>query len=96
MNNNLEPEIGETVTLVPLLLSETDKVVVPFGQVTSISVIKISLSAAKLMEMVQVRVIGVVPPANSGPEGTVISTAGVETGRKEKKCYARRSISWIM
>ena len=80
MNNGLEPEIGEIVTLVLVLLH---KIVVPFSQVTSISVIKISLSVAELMEMVQARVRGVVPPANSGPEGTVTSTTGVETGRKE-------------
>ena len=42
------------------------------------------------------RAIGVVPPANSGSKGTVISTAGVETERKKKKYYAHRSISWIM
>ena len=78
MNNGQEPETEEIATLGSLL----DRSVVPLIQVTSVSaVIETSVSVAGLIEMVQVRVRGVVLPANSGPGGTVISTPGVETGR---------------
>ena len=77
VNDGREPETAEIVTLVSLL----DNAVVPLSQVISMSVTEISVSVAGLMEMVQVRVRGVVLPANSGPGGTVMSTSGVETGR---------------
>ena len=80
MNDGWEPKIGEIVTLVSLLY----KAVVPLNQVTSMSAVtETSVSVAGLMEMVQVRVRGVVLPANSGPGGRVMSTAGVETERSD-------------
>ena len=72
VNDGLEPETGEIVTLASLL----DKDVLPLSQVTSIST---SVSVALLMEMVQVRMRGAIRPANSGPGGTVMTTSGVET-----------------
>ena len=78
MNDGWEPETEEIVTLA----SPSGSSVVPLIQVTSMSAVtETSVSVAGLMEMVQVRVRGVVLPANSGPEGTVMSTSGVETGR---------------
>ena len=79
VNDGLEPETAEIVTLASLL----DKHVLPLSQVISVSIIEISTSVALLMEMVQVRVRGAILPANSGPGGTVMSTSGVETGRKD-------------
>ena len=78
-NGCWEPEGEEIVTLALLL----DKVVEPFSQVMSMSVTDTAVSVAELREMVQVRVRGVVLPAYSGPEGTVIVMSGVETGRRE-------------
>ena len=71
-----EPDREEIVTRASVL----DKGVVPFSQVMSMVVTETGLSVAGLMEMVQVRVRGVVLPAYSGPEGSVILTSGVETG----------------
>ena len=75
VNDGLEPETEEIVTLASLL----DKGVLPLSQTTSVSVIETSVSVAELMEMVQVRVRGSIRPANSGPGGTVMATSGVET-----------------
>ena len=72
VNDGLEPEVEDIVTLVSLL----DKDMLPLSQVTSIS---ISVSVALLMEMVELRVRGSILPANSGPEGTMMATSGVET-----------------
>ena len=78
VNNGREPETEEIVTLA----SPSGSSVVPLIQVTSmLAVTETSVSVALLMEMVQVRVRGVVLPANSGPEGTVMFTSGVETGK---------------
>ena len=64
VNDGRKPETGEIVTLASLL----DKTVIPLHQVTSMSAMtETSVSVARLMEMVQVRVRGVVLPANSGP-----------------------------
>lgn len=71
----LEPDTADIVTLASLL----DKCVVPLSQVTSELMISTSVSVAGLMEMVQVRVTGVVLPANNGPGGRVTNTSGVET-----------------
>ena len=79
VNDGLEPDTAEIVTLASLL----DKRVLPLSQVISVSMIEISTSVALLMEMVQVRVRGSILPANSGPGGTVMTTYGVETGRKD-------------
>ena len=73
VNDGLEPEI---VTLL-------DKGVLPLSQVISMPVIATSVSVAESMEMVQVRMRGAIRPANSGPGGTVMTTSGVETGRKD-------------
>ena len=75
VNDGLEPDTAEIVTLASLL----DKGVLPLSQVTSVSLIATSVSVAGLMVMVQVRVRGVVLPANSGTGGTVVTTSGVET-----------------
>ena len=75
VNDGLEPDTAEIATLASLL----DKGVLPLNQVTSVSLIATSVSVAGLMAMVQVRVRGVVLPANSGPGGTVMTTSGVET-----------------
>ena len=75
VNDGLEPDTAEIVTLASLL----DKGVLPLSQVTSVSLIATSVSVVGLMVMVQVRVRGVVLPANSGPGGTVVTTSGVET-----------------
>ena len=56
VNDGPEPETEEIVTLASLL----DKHVVPLSQVTSASEIETSVSVALLMEMVQVRVRGVI------------------------------------
>ena len=72
VNDGLEPEIEEIVTLASLL----DKGMLPLSQFTSIST---SVSVPESMEMVQVRLRGVILPANSGPGGIVMSTSGVET-----------------
>ena len=74
-DDSLEPVTGEIVTLE----SPLDKGVVPLIQVTSISVMEISVSVALLIVIVHVSMRGVVLPANSGPEGTVTTTSGVET-----------------
>ena len=79
VNDGWEPETEEIVTLASLL----DKAVLPFNQVTSMSVIETSVSVAGLMEMVHVRVRGAILPAISGPGGTVMSTSGLETGRND-------------
>ena len=76
VNDGWEPEMGEVTRSSPL-----DKEVVPLNQVTSMSVTETSVSVAGLMEMVQVRLRGVILPANSGPGGTVMLTSGVETGK---------------
>ena len=75
VNDGLEPVTEEMVTLE----SSLDKRVLPLSQVMSVSDISISVSVAELMEMVQVRVRGAIRPAKRGPEGTVMSTSGVET-----------------
>ena len=75
-NDGLEPDTAEIVTL----KSPSDKGVLPFSQVTSVSMIATSVSVAELMEMLQVRVKGAILPANSGPGETVTTTSGVETG----------------
>ena len=75
VNDGLEPVTEEMVTLA----SSLDKRVLPLSQVMSISDISISVSVAELMEMVQVRVRGAIPPAKSGPGGTVMTTSGAET-----------------
>ena len=75
MNDGLEPVTKEMVTLE----SSLDKRVLPLSQVMSISDISISVSVAELMEMVQVSVRGAIRPAKRGPEGTVMTTSGVET-----------------
>ena len=75
VNDGLEPVTEEIVTLE----SSLDKRVLPLSQVMSISDISISVSVAELMEMVQVRVRGAIRPAKRGPEGTVMTTSGVET-----------------
>ena len=75
MNDGLEPETEEIVTLASLL----DKCVLPLSQAISVSVIETSVSVAVLMEMVQVRLKRSIRPANSGPGGTVMTTPGVET-----------------
>ena len=85
VNGDWEPETGETVTRASLL----DKLVAPLSQVL---VTTTSVSVAGLMEMVQVRVRGVVLPANSGPGGTVMLTSGVET---EKKCVTVIKVSYL-
>ena len=88
VNNGREPETGEIVTL----SSPSKSSVFPLSQVTSMSaVIETSVSVVGLMEMVQVRVRGVVLPANSGPGGTVMSTSGVETGRNKKSLYSHKA-----
>ena len=79
VNDGLEPETDEIVTLA----SPSDNGVLPLSQVTSVSVIATTVSVAGLMEMEQVRVRGAILPANSGPGGTVMTTSGVETGRKD-------------
>ena len=66
---------------------------VPLSQVTSMSVIETSVSVAGLMEMVQVRVRGVVLPANSGPGGNMTVIAGVETRNIKKKVHTYRLVS---
>ena len=81
VNGCWEPERGEMVTLSSLL----DKGAEPFSQVMSMSVTDMVVSVAEFMEMVQVRVRGVVLPAYRGPGGTVILMSGVETG--ERKAY---------
>ena len=81
MNDGLEPETDEIVTLASLL----DKGVLPLSQVTSVSVIATSVSVAGLMEMEQVRVRGAIRPANSVPGGTVMTTSGVETISKGER-----------
>ena len=75
VNDGLESVTEEMVTLA----SSLDKRVLPLSQVMSISDISISVSVAELMEMVQVRVRGAIRPAKRGPEGTVMTTSGVET-----------------
>ena len=75
MNDGLEPDTEEIVTLESLL----DKGVLPLSQVTSASLTATSVSVPGLMEMLQVRVRGSIRPANSGPGGTVTITSGVET-----------------
>ena len=72
-----EPKVREMV----ILTLSLDKRLTPLNQVTSTVVVVIKISVAELMEMVQVRVRGVVLPANSGPGGTVMLTSGVETGK---------------
>ena len=62
VNGGWDPEMGEMVTLSSPLAKE----VVPLNQVTSMSVTETSVSVAGLMEIVQVRVRGVILPANSG------------------------------
>ena len=79
VNGCWEPERGEMVTLSSLL----DKGAEPFSQVMSMSVTDMVVSVAEFMEMVQVRVRGVVLPANRGPGGTVILMSGVETGERD-------------
>ena len=78
VNNGLEPDTADIVTLASLL----DKRELPLNQVTSVLVIKTSVSVAELMEMVQVRVRGVTLPAKRGSGGTVMTTSGVETMEK--------------
>ena len=75
MNDGLAPATEEIVTLSSLL----DKGVLPLSQVTSVSLIKTSVSVAELMEIVQLRVRGAIRPAKRGPVGTVTTTSGVET-----------------
>ena len=75
VNDGLEPDTAEIVTLA----SPSNKGVLPFSQVTSVSMIATLVSVAELMEMLQVRVRGAILPANSGPGGTVTTTSGVET-----------------
>ena len=77
VNDDLEPDTEEIVTSALLL----DKGVLPLSQMTSVSTMTTSVSVARLMEMLQVRVRGVVLPANSGSGGTVMITSGVETWR---------------
>ena len=79
VNNGREPETEEIVTLA----SPSESPVLPLIQVTSMlsAVTETSVSVAGSIEMVQVRVRGVVLPANSEPERTVMFTSGVETGR---------------
>ena len=77
VNDDLEPDTEEIVTSALLL----DKGVLPLSQMTSVSMMTTSVSVARLMEMLQVRVRGVVLPANSGSGGTVMITSGVETWR---------------
>ena len=86
VNNGLEPDTADIVTLESLL----DKDVFPLIQLTSISVTETSVSMAVLMEMVQVRVRGAILPANSGPEGTLMRTLGVET---EWEKYTKLSLT---
>ena len=89
VNGCWEPERGEMVTLSSLL----DKGAEPFSQVMSMSVTDMVVSVAEFMEMVQVRVRGVVLPAYRGPGGTVILMLGVETGERKKfniKCVKRK------
>ena len=81
VNEGLEPETDEIVTLASLL----DKGVLPLLQVTSVSVIATSVSVAGLMEMEQVRVRESTLPANSGPGRTVMTTSGVETTSKGER-----------
>ena len=77
VNVGLEPTRGEMVTRPP-----SGNSVSPLSHVTSMSSSLTSLSVAGLREMVQVRVMEVVP-AYSGPGGTVILTSGVETEELE-------------
>ena len=79
VNDGLEPDTEEMVTLASLF----DKCVLPLSQVMSILDVTISLSVAELMEMVQVRVRGAIRPAKREPVGTVMTTSGVETARKD-------------
>ena len=79
MNDSLEPVAEEMVTLASLL----DKRVLPLSHVISTPDSAITISVVGLMEMLQVRVRGVIRPANSGPRGTIMITSGVETGRKD-------------
>ena len=79
VNGCWELERGEMITLSSLL----DKGAEPFSQVMSMSVTDMVVSVAEFMEMVQVRVRGVVLPAYRGPGGTVILMFGVETGERE-------------
>jgi hypothetical protein len=75
VNDGLDPETEETLTLASLL----DKGMLPLSQVTSVSLIETSVLVAELMEMAQVRVRGATRPAKRGPGGTVMTTSGVET-----------------
>ena len=81
VNDGLEPAIEEMVTLASPLNSRVLPLCV--SQIMSVSDMAISVSVAELMEMVQVRVRGAIRPANRGPGGTVMTTSGVETGRKD-------------
>ena len=78
VNDGLEPVTEEMVTLESLV----DKGMLPLSQVTSLLLIETSVSVSELMEMVQVRVRGAIRPAKRGPEGTVMTTSGVETKKE--------------
>ena len=81
--NGLERVTEDMVTLA----SSLDKRVLPLSQVMSIPDISIRVSVDELMEMVQVRVRGATRPAKRGPEGTVMTTSGVETAWEKVSYY---------
>ena len=81
VNDDLEPATEEMVTLASPLNNRVLPLCV--SQVMSVVDMAISVSVAELMEMLQVRVRGATRPANRGPRGTVMTTSGVETGRKD-------------
>ena len=91
VNDGLEPVTEEMVTLASLL----DKRVLPLSQVTSVSPIETSVSVSELMEMVQVRVRGAIRPAKRGPEGTVMTTSGVETKEELHKQSGVKKLSML-
>ena len=75
VNTALELSREEMVTLLPF-----DNTELRSSHVTSMFSTLTSLSVAVLREMVQVRVMEI-DPAYSGPDGTVMLTSGVETGK---------------
>ena len=86
VNDGLEPETDQMVTLASLL----DNGVLPLNQMTETET---SISVAGLMEMEQVRGRGAILPANSGPGGTVTTTSGVETKENMDNIIRGRGMS---
>ena len=86
VNDGLEPETDQMVTLASLL----DKGMLPLNQMAKTET---SISVATLMEMEQVRVRGAILPANSVPGGTVTTTSGVETKENMDNIIRGRGMS---